>query len=69
MYDDLLDKIDFEELEKEDEEYIEISRLLDNKHDPEELIKETEETTEEQDEYELESLADIIESVDKQISE
>lgn len=63
----LLKDFNFEELEQEDEEYLEILHLLDNKHTSEELVKEVEQEEEEKDEYELESLNDIIENVSKQL--
>ena len=59
MYSDLIDKLNLEELEKEDSEYINISNLIDNKHLQEELVKE-EKQDKEEDEFKLESLSDII---------
>lgn len=59
MYDDLVDQLDLKTLENEDEEYVNILNLLDNKHLQEELVKEEEEEKEE-DEFKLELLNDII---------
>ena len=59
MYNDLIDKLNLEELEKEDSEYINILNLIDNKHLQEELVKE-EKQDKEEDEFKLESLSDII---------
>ena len=59
MYNDLIDELNLEELEKEDNEYINILNLIDNKHLQEELVKE-EKQDKEEDEFKLESLSDII---------
>lgn len=64
MYKDLIDKLNLEELENEDREYINIMNLVDNKHLQEELIKDEEEK-EDEDDFKLESLTDIIREEEK----
>lgn len=58
MYNELLDALNLDDLEQEDIEYKNIMNLLDNKHSPEELIKEEEKNKE--DDFQLESLTDMI---------
>ena len=67
MYNELIDKLNLEDLEKKDEEYINILNLIDNKHLQEELVKEEEQENDEKDEFKLESLSDIIKGENTEI--
>lgn len=61
MYDELLNNLNLDDLEKEDTEYNDILNLLDNKHLQEELIKEEEQEAEE--DFKLESITNIIDNI------
>ena len=68
MYNELIEKLNLEDLEKKDEEYISILNLIDNKHLQEELVKEDEQENDKEDEFKLESLSDIIKGEDTEIN-